>query len=46
MAVINSPSYLLFYLRMLLSLVKKGIFKSDSSPGMKSEYDYAGFSLF
>lgn len=31
---------------MLLSLVKKGIFKSDSSSVIKSEYDYAGFSSF
>lgn len=45
-AEIDSPSYLLSYLRVLLSLVKKGIFKSHSSPVIKSEYEYAGFSSF
>lgn len=42
----HSLSNLLSRLRMLLSLVKKGIFKSDSSSVIKSEYDYAGFSSF
>lgn len=31
---------------MLLSLVRKVVFKSDSSSVIKSEYDYAGFSSF
>lgn len=45
-AEINSPSYFLSYLRVLQTLVKKGIFTSHSSPVIKSEYDYAGFSSF
>lgn len=40
----NTFSYLLFRLKVLLSWIKKGIFKSDSSSVFKSEYDYAGFS--
>lgn len=42
----HSLSYLLSHLRVLLSLVKKGLFKSDSLSVIKSEYDYAGFSSF
>lgn len=42
----RSLSYLLSHLRVLLSVVKKGIFKSDSSSVFKSEYDHAGFSSF
>lgn len=42
----DSPSYLLCCLRVLLSLVGNGIFKSHSSPVITSEYGYAGFSSF